>query len=211
MKTLIAVVSCTHYVERREAVRETWASIKGPWDLSFFVGAGAPNDEPLESDVIRLGCPDDYASLPAKTFAIIEYAYTHGYERIVKVDDDTFLRLPNALTVLETRACIGHMRINPTHTGGQDYPQGGCYSLSLDAMEVILALPELFEKAGLEDAAVGRAMTYFSIPMTHCELINVDYRQGAPHPENNIIAAHHVTPAVMREIFTPFAKEKICA
>jgi hypothetical protein len=202
MRTLIAVVSCAPYLARREAVRQTWASVQLPddVDLCFFIGQVPDFDGAKEAGVITLPCPDDYPSLPAKTYRFVKFARAAGYYRLIKVDDDTYLRLPNALSVLDKGACVGHLRLNPVHTGGMDYPQGGCYSLSSAAMDAVISIPEIFQKPGLEDAAVGRSLAYHGIPLTHSDLITVDYRHGYPSPDNSIVAAHHVSPEVMHTI-----------
>jgi hypothetical protein len=194
--TLLAVMSCALYPERRAAVRETWATQPPPGvEMEFFVGHGPF----IPLDTVRLECPDDYASLPQKTFALVCYAVAHGYTRLIKVDDDTFLRLPDALEVLSAADCVAHRRDNPPHNSFVAYPQGGCYSLSLRAMNAVTSEPDLFT-TGLEDAAVGRALHRHGIPITHSERIKTDYRLGQPGPDNDIVSAHHVTPAIMRDL-----------
>lgn len=200
MRTLIAVMSCAAYSARRQAVRDTWAAAPWPVDVDLCFFTGRDRTATPEKDVFRLACADDYPSLPSKTYRIVKTAREYGFYRVIKVDDDTYLRLPDALSVLDMGTCVGHLRVNPAHTGGCDYPQGGCYSLSRAAMDAVLGLPELFVNPGLEDAAVGRAMAYFDIPMLHCDRITTDYRHDYPQAGNNIIAAHHVSPEVMHSI-----------
>lgn len=199
-RTLIAVMSCALYPYRRAAVRETWAALPLPpnVDLNFFVGIGATalTDEP---GLIHLIAPDDYAHLPEKTYAIVRYARERGYDRLIKVDDDTYLRLPDALAVLSEAACVGHRRDNPPHNSFLPYPQGGCYSLNVHAMSAVLNSPDYFT-TGLEDGAVGRALYRFGIGVTDSERIKSDYRLGQPAAGNDIVSAHHVSPEVMRLI-----------
>jgi hypothetical protein len=198
MRTLLAVMSCALYPERRAAVRETWGASPLPLgvDLRFFVGVHAL----YANGTTPLPCPDDYASLPQKTYAIVRYALERNYERLIKVDDDTFLRLPEALELLAGADCVSHRRDNPPHNQFIAYPQGGCYSLSRHAMVAVLASPDLFT-TGLEDAAVGRALQRHGIMLTHSERIKTDYRLGQPSKDNDIVSAHHATPAVMRDLY----------
>lgn len=191
-RTLIAVVSCAAYQARRIAVDDTWGSvICDGIEVFSFVGAD-------------LEVPDDYANLPQKTYAIVRAAVDHGCNRLIKVDDDTYLRLPDALSVLSNGHCVGHIRNDPPHNAGIPYPQGGCYSLSLRAMEAVLAAPEFFS-TGLEDAAVGKALHAAGIPLKHSDRIRTDYRMGVPAPDNDIISTHHCSPETMRAIHNKFA------
>lgn len=198
-RTLIAVMSCARYPDRRAAVRGTWMSLQRDpnVDVLFFVGLGSSAFEP---DVIHLLCHDDWNHLPQKTYAMVLYALERNYTRLIKVDDDTYLRLPDALTVLGAGDCVGSRRENPPHNELTPYPQGGCYSLSRRAMQAVVDEPGFFSGTGLEDGAVGKALHCRGIGITHTDRIKTDYRLGQPAPGNDIVAAHHVSPAVMRAI-----------
>lgn len=89
-KTLIAVVSAAHRVEWREAIRSTWLP-QVPLDKAdvvFFVGRGMETKEGL----VRLDCDDSYQGLPEKVRAIAKWSFDHGYQHMLKCDDDTVLR-----------------------------------------------------------------------------------------------------------------------
>lgn len=205
-RTLIAVMTCALYPQRRAAVRETWMSTPIPGvDIRFFAG-NVPIDE---ADVTRLWCPDDYYSLPLKTHALVVEALKAGYSQMIKVDDDTYLRLPDAVAVLTDGHCVGNVRREPPHNLRISYPQGGCYSLSPRAMQAVITHSDYFTTGQLEDAMIGKALAAEQIPLKHSDRIKTHYQHGQPAPGNDIIAAHHVSPAVMRDIHRFTAKGDI--
>lgn len=192
MKTLIAITTCARYSERRAAIRETWLPLVKDADVCFVSGVPIP-------DVVCLNVPDSYAELPQKTYATVCYAVDHGYDVLVKVDDDTFL-LPYVAEFAK-QDCLCHVR--PSKNDNPCYPQGGCYSLSHRSMRAVLAHPELFT-VGPEDLAVGQALAAEGISLAHTERIKTTVVFGHPAPWNNILAAHCCQPREMRRIFCVF-------
>jgi hypothetical protein len=70
-------------------MRDTWVrDAAGLMDVRFFVGLG---NEALHGDEVRLGCPDDYMSLPHKTKAILGWSLERGYDFTLLVDTDTYV------------------------------------------------------------------------------------------------------------------------
>jgi hypothetical protein len=203
-RTLIAIVTCPRYLDRRNAVRDTWmgwvAKLNHDVDVKFFSGsAPCPVDDACE-DIIHLKCPDDYDHLPKKTFAIVNYALENGYEHLIKVDDDTYLMpLSDYIAELTKVDCLGSLRTNPSWNQGIHYCQGGCYSLSRKAMQAVVSNPSLFA-VGLEDGAVGKALHSGGIYRTDSSRIFTDYRNGHPRFDNDIISAHGCQPACMHVI-----------
>lgn len=185
MKTLITIFTCPKYAERRTAVSETWLTL-------------VPNDV----DTRFADDPCSYAELPQKTYQTVRYAVDHGYDTLIKTDDDTFLMpLPAYLAEFAKHDCLCHVR--PAKNGNPAYPQGGCYGLSRRAMQAVMAHPELFT-VGPEDLAVGQALATEGIPLTHTERIKSTVVFGHPAPWNNIIAGHCCPPREMRRIFNVF-------
>lgn len=213
-RTLIAVVSCALYPQRRAAIRETWAAQPLPpgTDLLFFRGINPVEVyEPAEPGLVILLAADDYTHLPEKTYALAMYAVERGYTRLIKVDDDTYLRLPDALSALHGADCIAFKRDNPPHNARVPYPQGGCYALSERSLLAVVSEPGLFS-TGLEDAAVGRALNCHGIEITHSPRIKTDYRLGKPQPDNDIVATHHCGPDMMRSIHAgTFKGDLLCS
>jgi hypothetical protein len=203
MKTLIAVLTCARYLDRRNAVRDTWM----PWvtklnadvDVKFFSGKEPCLADDSCGDIVHLYCPDTYDELPQKTLKLIEYTLAHGYDRLIKVDDDTFFApLPEYFLAFE-HDYAGNVRQRPPHNDFVDYAQGGCYTLSRVAMEAVLA--QGLPKTGLEDGNVGKALKAAGILPKMIDRCKTDYRHGQPRMGNDIISAHSMTPQIMHDIF----------
>lgn len=82
MRVLVALETCDvpKYAERRRLVETTWAKRLPPgFDFEVFTGH-------------RLGVPDEYSKLCHKTKAIAQYAVRYGYDWLLKVDDDVYVR-----------------------------------------------------------------------------------------------------------------------
>jgi hypothetical protein len=114
-KVLFAVTSGRgrKYMERRAAVRNSWASdirLDDRADLRFFTAGQKEGRSPTadlqgESDVTILPEVDSYRALTNKTVHLLQWALKHTEARyIVKVDDDVFLRAKDVLDELETPA-----------------------------------------------------------------------------------------------------------
>jgi hypothetical protein len=195
--TLIAVTSCAKHAGRRAAVRETWVPHIRDADVRFFVGSGCSAG--CAGDCIVLDCPDSYECLPQKTYRLIEYAESHGYTRLIKVDDDTFLSPRYVSELIGDHDCLAWVR-HGARNAGIRYPQGGCYSLSRRAMLAVLKHPEMF-RTGLEDGSVGRALQAEGIKLTHTDRVRPVRAMGHPKPDNTFISGHGFKPRDMRRIF----------
>lgn len=78
--------------DRVQAVRDTWlkdTKVFGNVTVRFFYGRPTPDGFVPQDDEVILSCPDDYASLPAKTIEICKYAQKNNYDLLFKCDDDT--------------------------------------------------------------------------------------------------------------------------
>ena len=139
-RTLIAVVTCRHeqYVDRVRAQRETWIpmALAAGYSVEIFDGE-------------RLRVPDDYYSLIPKTQAICAWALKHGYERLLKVDDDCSIWVDRLTPSLFDYAGIPIAAndcgstvppgapARPRGTYPHKYASGGAYWLSRKAMTII--------------------------------------------------------------------------
>jgi GT2 family glycosyltransferase len=205
MKILIAVLTCSRYLDRRNAVRDSWMSwvrkLNDNLDVKFFSGTDPCPADDMIGDIVHLSCPDDYEHLPYKTFELCKYALANRYDNLIKVDDDTFLMpMPDYLAELTSVPCMASMRIDPPHNDRIKYPQGGCYSLDKRAMLAVVKQPLLFRQTGLEDALVGKALFSMGVPQIHSERIKTDHRLGFPSLDNDIISTHACSPDALREI-----------
>jgi hypothetical protein len=114
-KVLFAVTSGRgrKYMERRAAVRNSWASdirLDKRADLRFFTAGQKEGRSPTadlqgESDMTILPELDSYRALTNKTVHLLQWALQHTEARyIVKVDDDVFVRAKAVLDMLDTPA-----------------------------------------------------------------------------------------------------------
>ncbi len=97
MKPLIAITTCHRFKNRADAQRATWIKdLDGRFDYKFFLGEGG--NRPPDEDEVFLTVPDDYKSLPEKVHLTMKWATEHGYNDVLKCDDDVHI-MPARLTV----------------------------------------------------------------------------------------------------------------
>ena len=212
MRVLIAVMTCARYLDRRNAVRDTWMPfvdrLNTDVNVMFFSGKEPCLVDDSVGDIVHLDCPDTYNELPQKTYRLVEYARDNEYDLLIKVDDDTyFMPLPEYIEAFKTFVNLGSVREHPQHNDFVPYAQGGCYSLTQKGMDAVLTSPEhpitlekMLFQTGIEDGAVGKSLGLKKIVPTHTTRIKTDYRHGIPSPDNDIISAHACTIQIMHEI-----------
>lgn len=161
-KTLIAVVTCKAYKDRVAAQKQTWIPTVEAlgYDVQIFDGE-------------RLGVGDDYYSLPAKTKALCQWAEKQSYERLLKIDDDGYIRSIAFSPVLYDYAGISNgpndygspvapgRPAMPRGTYPHKYCSGGAYWLSRKAFELVASAPLTSDWA--EDRWVGHVLASQSI------------------------------------------------
>jgi hypothetical protein len=155
MKVLIAVVTCHKYRSRMLAQLETWASEPMPdgIDLRFFLGHG----ESLgTSGDVLLDVDDNYAALPRKVQAMLEWALEQGYDYVFKTDDDVYLRPERLLSSLPTQNYRGRVRAG-LKQGDPWYCSGMGYWLSRKAMDYVVK-DKRFHISHAEDVCMGLSM-----------------------------------------------------
>jgi len=114
-KTLIAVVTAPQHEDARNAIRNTWGRLtreqSDKIDVRFFVGLlppGIPKADSIErslkrADVVRLtDFTEHYFNLTAKAKGIFDWAHTHHYASLMKVDDDSFVRVEMLLNFISS-------------------------------------------------------------------------------------------------------------
>jgi len=151
----------------------------------FIVGRATTREQEMSlkteihgyEDVQMVDAPDDYSSLTEKTMGIFHFGYKNfsKYDFLVKVDDDTFVRLDRLVNLLSSikalRAYIGHFHINaPRYLEGYKnneiyYPEyveyllpfagGSGYVLSMDLVEYIVKQDPYLMRFSNEDVSVG--------------------------------------------------------
>ena len=187
---------------RVEAVRATWFKDAAKFrnvDARFFYGRPVRD---WREDEVFLNCPDDYPSLPLKVQEICKYALHHGYDYLVKADDDTVIYLDRLLRSGFDRPGVDQMGFfNCKHAPGDPrckcYATGMCYTLSRRAMALVAKGGPPIHWA--EDLNVGAILRSNGIRPVHNPGIVPGF--GAhyvkfPLPEG-AIAAHSVKPDTM--------------
>jgi hypothetical protein len=164
MKILIAIITCKAYAHKLKLQKSTWIpqGLALGWDIQVFDGE-------------RLGVPDDYAGLPAKTKALCTWALENGYTNLLKIDDDAYVWM-NKFKMLNHdyaghRAAAndqGCPRLGvPNYPKGHfphEYASGGAYWLSAKSMK-ILANTKINDWA--EDRWVGNTLAKNNVPLIH--------------------------------------------
>jgi hypothetical protein len=161
---LIAVVTCkeARYAKRLEAQERTWipAAREAGYDVVVFDGE-------------KLGTGDGYLDLPMKTKALCNWTLVHGYDRLVKCDDDTCINLKRFQPIEEDYAGLvlrahdaGKLELKiPAFSPGTtkfSYAQGGIYWLSRRSMR---AIGEAKIDDWAEDRWVGQVLGRAGIPL----------------------------------------------
>ncbi len=209
MKVLVAIESCHSHKNRRDWQRQTWLP-KLQFDYKFFVGkdeSGASKAAVnAEEDVVVLDCKDDYNSLPNKTLAIVRWAREHGYDKLLKLDDDVYCR-PERLVVPDgdyVGHCYGH----------KYYCSGAAYWLSRYSMDAIHSGWKQFSNA--EDMSVGQTLAKAGISLTEDHRYRIGWKsfpkdEGEnefPHPDNDTITFHMYFPDFMVSMDANWDKQK---
>ena len=139
MNTLLAVVSAHTRDDWANAIRSTWVPLvpEGTVDVRFFRGRGATRD-PLPDEVF-LDCDDSYDGLPDKVQAMIRWAYEHGYDFFLKIDDDVVIdpvKLVSSGYALYPYSGRANRPMRPDRMFV--VPYGFCYWLSRDCMKIVI-------------------------------------------------------------------------
>lgn len=168
MRVLLAIVSCHELKSRRDSIRATWLPlVPEGLDYKFFIGEPSrqllrPNEE---QDVVQLPVDDSYRGLPSKSSAICRWAYSQGYDYVVKCDDDVYLQPGRLLSSnFENMGdYIGRKRGPSGHKPGP-YASGFCYVLSNKTMKIVAGMK--LDNDPAEDRCVGNALLEAGIECT---------------------------------------------
>lgn len=163
MKILVAVVTCHRFrshvsIHNRQdgqansrtgVIRQTWLNHPRPdnTDIRFFFGYAPPGIKPAP-DEIFLSVPDSYQGILEKVRGIFRYALDHGYDYVLRVDDDVYVDRMT-LSSIDTDNYAGSFSPLTTLVQGRvtmleskfdeptGYCSGGCYSVSRRSMEIL--------------------------------------------------------------------------
>lgn len=171
------------------------------FDHKFFVGRrgmAEGSDTPPENIVVLDDVKDDYNSLPDKTLAVIRWAREHGYDYVLKMDDDVYCR-PERLHI-PNEDYVGHAYGHP------NYASGAAYWLSATAMDACLS--KWYKRSNAEDACIGYTLAKAGITLTEDPRYRVGWKSFEheelenmfPHPSNDTITFHMYFPHHMVEM-----------
>lgn len=133
-KILFAILSCHSLQQYEPSLRETWIKELPGIDHKFFLGLPSLSS-PLLPDEVLLEVDDSFQGITEKSVAMHRWALEHGYDYVVKVDLDTFVR---PVELLQS----GFEQFD--YTGGQNtqgvaFASGGSgYWLSRRALQIVV-------------------------------------------------------------------------
>ncbi len=192
--TVVSVLSCQGYGDRRARCRQTWFGelASQPGICAFFV-VGIPGvSEPIFiDDLLLVDAPDDYGGLTRKTEAAARWVVKNTeFRRLWKADDDTYIdvhRWGNLLAVGEDY--VGHKCLSRN----EHYATGGSgYLLSRKAVEIIAQ--GLGADSSAEDWQVAEALRNKGISLRH------DSRLGMAAHDSGFISCHPIRDDTMYSI-----------
>lgn len=211
--TLLALFTCHSYdyqmggmvvarkhpiVNRRPAIQETWLK---DVDIPYKWFFGKPPDERVAApDEVFLDSPDGYYYNSVKLQSIVLWAIDHGYDRVIKVDDDTYIHW-------------GRFKQRPAFTadysGGHEsrtnkFACGGCYAIAGPMLGIVAnaKMPNTWaEDAWVGDLARANGIPFVIDKTIHFAEVN-QYRMQVIDPillteEHNYSVLNPLTPEQM--------------
>ena len=209
-KTLYAVMTAHHLADRAQSIRETWAPEVKDADVRFFLGR---SDRTPKEDEVFLDVADGYHYLSAKVQLVRRWALSHGYTKLVKIDDDCYLR-PERMPFMAEGDYVGRLR-GPSGNYIAPYCSGFCYSLSGKAMKILADMDWSPEDDFSEDRWTAQQLFRAGItPVNETRLI-VEYSKNSavsgrepPLAGNSVIASCEYRPDLMKKIHAQFKSGK---
>jgi hypothetical protein len=201
---------CHDQQARVNTIRETWVKeIPADVDYKFFSGNRLRQDrerrvqrkvelrEP-SSDEIFLDCGDNYTSNPDKMKAICAWALAHGYDYILRCDDDTFIYPDRLLATNWAQFDYVGAGTDP-HT----FHPGGCMFLSRRAMGFIV---QGSPTGYADDLWIGQLLRDKGIKLANEPTMHNKWGDGyvvvpANLPVDTLSSFHSCKPEVMRELY----------
>jgi hypothetical protein len=179
----------------RESQREhLLKSNSGEFIIYYFIGDSSMKEEyrvDEENNVVYLRVPDNYESLPLKTYGAVKFAldnYSDEIHGLLKTDDDIELNLekirqyllihkdipycgittkitdPNNLSYWHMGKCESEvLNRTPHRVPLAEYCAGGGYYLNLDSMQKIVDSRPMYDGMIFEDATTGYVLNSHGI------------------------------------------------
>jgi hypothetical protein len=204
-KTLIGITTCHPYRDRAAAIRNTWAREVEHADVRFFFGRGPK----LHDDEVILDCPDGYQYLTHKTQLMRRWAIAQDYDRVIKADDDCYLR-PERLAKVAPLDYIGRLR-GPSGNYPAPYCSGFCYVLSRRALEALAPIEWQSDDDFAEDRWTGNQLLRLAIAPVNDPHFIVEYSKNSavsgrepPLRGNRVVASCEYRPDLMHTVHQQF-------
>jgi hypothetical protein len=177
--------------------------------MTFFYGLpDTLSTLELEPDSVTLESPDDYRHLPYKVKEMFRYALDHGYDYVLKVDDDTFVWLDRLLDRFLPTDYLGYVSGIPD-TGDVTglYASGAAYWISAKAMQFVVDA-EWNPEEWAEDKWVGKVLAENGILPVHDERMRVCHCDLCVTPYSETSTTQHLGPNIgmMKELYDASAK-----
>lgn len=190
MKTIIGLLACQAYPERRDLCRQTWLPVIQSLGIDVVFLIGGHHCVERIDDELLLPVPDNYPSLPQKTKAFCGWALESDATHLFKADDDTFIhpqRFEDWLANITTQDYVGN-----EWTAHKGYASGGAgYLLSRKSACLVTTMKK---KVGAEDLEVAKILKCNKIPlhMDH-RFIGFGNEVKRPLPDNDLITTHKIS------------------
>lgn len=213
MRLLLAILTCHRFNYRIDDLTQDWLKGKRcldqqarvntqrktflsqiPCDHKFFYGRGQ-HRAPL-SDEVFLDCGDNYTDNFSKMQAICRYALAHGYDFLLRLDDDTCV-YPDRLLRLDWR--------DHDYSGADkgSFHPGGCLFLSRRAMQIIVAGRAI---SYADDLSIGHILSEAGIKTHGLAGVRNEFGDAYSVPLNTATGGmssfHSCSPAVMEDLWT---------
>lgn len=200
---VVLIMSAPGNIERRQAIRHTWAlAVPEQVKIRFVLGTKFINhktktilNEEWETNKDLISLPnleDNYKKLTIKLIQTLKWIHNkYTFTHLLKVDDDTFVRVREFLKVLQTKPTKGLywgfiLNDSTIHTEGQyaepkpyicskyvSYALGGGYALSEDLVTYITDNSDRLKVFANEDISVGTWLAPLDINMIHDDRFRV--------------------------------------
>ncbi|CAN8014934.1 unnamed protein product [Ixodes persulcatus] len=234
IELLVLVATAPRNVQLRDAVRETWGrDLKSsPQNKVAFV-LGRTTKPALErsirkelllhSDIIQADFIDTYNNLTIKSVAMLRWAcmYCPQAQFVAKLDDDTFLNVPNFLKVIKflpRNAIYGKLfnhtkpirdQQSPWRTSYKEYPaeyypdliSGTCYVIGGDVLRLLYKATGTQPAFRLEDVLVtGLSAESVGIPRVGVPGFNSVPVETVCEMRDQL-TSHYMTPKAMLDYY----------
>lgn len=239
---VVLVLSSAGNMERRSTIRQTWVKdVRADVLHLFAIGSVSSVDDDakrtLQSEIVRFQdvlylseVNDTYAELTRKVLHAFSWIDTNvDFSFLLKVDDDTFVRLDDIATELESLSSKDRFYWGffdgraPVFRRGQwaeheyvlcdryvPYALGGGYVLSADMVHFIASNRHHLKLYRSEDVSVGAWLAPVDVRRVHDPRFDTEYRSRGC--SNSYLVVHKQSVDLMREKHWSLQERgKLCA